>query len=553
VAVLILVASSYLALTGLDSTYFWDDEALLSITAKNFLSTGQLTAWDGRNLYALNNGSYLSRELLVNVPPLDIYVAALSFRIFGISTWAARFPFAIAGLATLLVFALTLREEFGTQSWLWVYALGSLALSVTFLLFIRQCRYYALALLFSSIAYYAYRKCLATRHLLWFIIIGVSSTLLFFSNYLVGGAFLVSLAILHLVFHLRDFSVKDWGKVAIAVGMFASITVPYAIAHRIWHHPGGYFLFLDNIFLDNISVSPEPWLPRKLTLLWWNLRDIDRTSMLPWAVLALLALLLILRRERKLRRVSLEWALLGLGNIVVVALISIQPTINPEYAEVRYLVASLPFFAGLTGILLWLVHKWKKPLALVLFVALVCSNVFTLNILNKDFNWLLPAYIREVHNAYPTSIAAVSDYLRANAKQDELVYANPEYYNWPLLFYVGEKIKICCAMSRYSLISKEDLKEIDAPLWVDEHHPDWIVMFGVHPMNINIVRYFSRLHLSRKLRAVFFEYKLIKILDVYWFETQRPELNWHSFGPKTDFDRNIEGVYIFRRTGPFAR
>ncbi|KKK50595.1 hypothetical protein LCGC14_3123450, partial [marine sediment metagenome] len=232
VAVLILVASSYLALTGLDSTYFWDDEARTAINAKNFLASGQLTGWDGRNLIAYKNGALLDRELKVINPALDNLVTALSFRVFGVSTWAARFPFAIAGLTTLLVFALILREEFGTESWLWVYALGSLALSVAFLLFIRQCRYYALALMFSSLAYYAYRKCLATRHLLWFIIVGISSILLFFSNYLVGGAFLVSLAILHLVFPLRDFSVKDWGKMAMAVGMFASITVPYAINHR---------------------------------------------------------------------------------------------------------------------------------------------------------------------------------------------------------------------------------------------------------------------------------------------------------------------------------
>jgi hypothetical protein len=327
-----------------------------------------------------------------------------------------------------------------------------------------------------------------------------------------------------------------------AVGMFASITVPYAINHRIWYRPV-------------LVRLPEPMIARKLMLLWWHLRDIDRMYLLPWGVLALLVLLTLLRRERKLLRVALEWATLGIVNVVVIALVSYQSTINPTHAEARFFIASLPFFAGLTGILLWLIHKWKKPLGPVMFVVLICSNVFSLHLLNPNtgFRWLLPAYIREIHNAYPTSISAVSDYLRSTAKQDELVYAHPGYFHGPLQFYLGDRIRICCLLDEKSRLSKEDVRKLDAPLFIDEHFPDWIVMFGVHPMNINIVRHFSRLHLSRKLRAVFFKYQLVQVLEVFWAQAQRPELNSHSFGPKTDFDRNIEGVYIFRRTGPFAR
>ena len=80
---LILVTSGYLTLTGLDNTYFWDDEATVSIVAKNFLSTYQFTGWDGRNLYAYRNGTTLDRDLNVHEPPLDILVAALSFGAFS--------------------------------------------------------------------------------------------------------------------------------------------------------------------------------------------------------------------------------------------------------------------------------------------------------------------------------------------------------------------------------------------------------------------------------------------------------------------------------------
>ena len=541
-AVLILVASGYLTLTGLDNAYFWDDEARTANIAKNFLTSGQLTNWDGRNLIAYRRGVYLRPGLKILHMTSHFPVTALSFRLFGVSTWAARFPFAIAGLATLFVFALILKEEFGTQSWLWVYALGSLALSVTFLLFIRQSRYFALSLLFSSFSYYVYRRCLRTRHIGWFILLAISSLALFYSNFLIGGAFLTSLVILHLIFHREDFTIKEWAKLALAVGIFASIAVPYAISHPIFYRP-------------DLGGPPEPMIARKLMLLWWHLREIDRMYVLPWGVLALLALLFLLRRERKLLRVALEWATLGIVNVVVIALVSYQSTISPvRHAEARFLIASLPFFAGLTGILLWFIHQWKKPLALVLFVVLICSNVFSLHLFNPNtgFRWLLPAYIREIHNAYPTSISVVSDYLRTNSKQDELVYAYPEYFHGPLQFYLGDRIRICCLLDEQSPLSKEDLRKLDAPLFNDEHFPDWVIMFGSPRRAFNMLHYFSRPHLQGQ-NIVRSKYRLAKQLDVFWKQTQRPELPWHSFGPTTDFDRRFEGVYIYRRKGPFAR
>lgn len=532
VAVFVFVASGYLTLTGLDNPSFWDDEARTAIVAKNFLASGQLTLWDGRNLLAYRRGAGMEPGLKVHYFSLHYPVTALSFRLFGVSTWAARFPFAIAGLATLFVFAMILREEFGTQSWLWVYSLGVLAFSVTFLLHIRQSRYYALSLLFSSFSYYLYRRCLRTRHIGWFILLAISSIALLYSNFLVGGAFLLSLGILHLVFHRSDFSIKDWAKAALAVTIFASATVPYVLINKTWRHgrvPGPY----------------QPWLERKLTLLWWNLREVNVISALPWMILALLALALILHRQRKLTRIALEWATLGIGNVVVLALVSHQPAVTPAIADIRFLVASLPFFAGLQGILLWLVHQWKKPVGILMFVVLACSNLFTLPLFGRDFQWLLPAYIREIHHEYPSSAGAVSEYLAKHARQDDLVYAYPEYFSGPIMFYVGDKVRLCCLLNKKSPLSKEELRELNAPLFNDEHYPDWFVAFGLHRPAEGMLLHFSRPHLKGR-EIVRFKYRLAERLNIYWDQTQRPELPRHSFGPKTDFDRN-QDVYIFKR------
>jgi hypothetical protein len=536
VAAFIIVFSGYLAFTGLDRTYFWDDEAQTAIPAKNFLSTGKLSGWDGRNLYAYRNGVFLNRDLSPSAPHLQMLVAILSFRLLGISTWAGRFPFVLAGLASLIVFAKVLRDDYGADSWLWVYALGVLAFSVNFLLHIRQCRYYALSLLFALTTYYAYQRCLRYRRTGWFIFLAVSALLLFFSQYLIGGAFLLSLCILHFTFHRSEWSPRDWAKGALAVGLFVFVSLPYIYTNQVWSpHMSDRLPF-------------KPGLYQKLTLLWWHIRDINAISALPWAAVVLLALLVLLRRERNLLRTCLEWATLGLGSVLVISLLSLQLINAPSVVEVRYLVAALPFFAGLNGTLLWLVHQWKKPAAVFLFLLMVCSNVFTLHPFNTRLRWPLPDYVQEVHNEYPTAASAVSDYLRQNAEQDDLVVAYPSHFNWPLMFYVGDMVKLCCFLDKRSPFSKDDLRDLNAPLFKDDNYPDWVVLFGGWQDRLDFMLTFSRPHREGR-HQVAYDYQLARQIDLYWKQTQRPELPWHSFGPRTDFDQQWEKVYIYRRRG----
>jgi hypothetical protein len=147
--VLIFLLSAYLALVRLDNTTFWDDEAHISIMARNFLHTGTWTGWDGRNLLGYGNGSVLEPNLRHIIPQLDAPVIATAFALFGENTWAGRFLFVVAGLVSLALFGLLLRREFAQQSALQIFAFASLGLSVHFLMAIRSCRYYAIAILFA--------------------------------------------------------------------------------------------------------------------------------------------------------------------------------------------------------------------------------------------------------------------------------------------------------------------------------------------------------------------------------------------------------------------
>ena len=90
-----------------------------------------------------DDANYLWRQ----TPWLSIYVAAASFALFDASTFTARLPFAVLGLlAVPSMYLLVARRAFGDRLTA-VIAAGSLLLSVPFLLHVRQCRYYAVAIL----------------------------------------------------------------------------------------------------------------------------------------------------------------------------------------------------------------------------------------------------------------------------------------------------------------------------------------------------------------------------------------------------------------------
>jgi Dolichyl-phosphate-mannose-protein mannosyltransferase len=526
------LAVIYLSVTGLAHTYFWDDEAHVAIIARNVLATGHLTAWDGRNLHAYRNGSVLDKNLRQLGPPLDSLLVAGSFRLFGSSTWAGRLPFVVVGLTSLAIFWLLVHHDFGPEKPTCLYAVSVLGFSPIFLLNIRQCRYYALSLLFSLLAFYAYRRCLATKRLRHFIGLAGASVLLFYSNYFLCVAFLLSLGVVHGMFYGRHFESKEWGKVALAIALFAVATVPHV--ERVLHYPD--------------LGQGGSWIARRLTLWWWNMRDLNLLACLPWTIaVGLFYVLLRYRQSIPTARIAWQWVTFSVAFVAFVALFSPQPTTVSTIADIRYLIIVVPFLAGLAGIFLGFVHQRMQVLACTLLTVLVTTNVLTFTPFERQFRWLLPAYIGEIHRAYPTSYEAAVAFLNKYAAPDDVVFTSPEYTHPPLIFYVGEKVRVCCLLNYHTRLPRATVHSLSAPLFIEEQFPQWFVAFGNHPQMWELLHFFSRSH-QRDNKTIRFSYPLVEVLDVYWRATHRPELPWHTFGPKTNFDRRAEAVYIFQRT-----
>jgi hypothetical protein len=543
---LIGIATLYLALQGLGNHCFWDDEATTAIMARNFIKTGSLTGWDGRNLWTYHDGAAMNRSLHCIDPPGGSLVAAISFRLFGYSNSTGRLPFVVFGIATLVFFWLLLSLEFRDNSEIRYYALLLTAFSYSFLLNIRQCRYYALCMFFSVTSYYLYMLTLEKRTYLRFCLLGVSLALLFYSNYLLCAAFLGAMVLLHLTFYIKSFTKADWAKLGLAVVLFSSLTLPYALWERIWVRPDFSFKAQGPI---NLFVS-------SIIRLCQNLRDLDLIGYIPGYCLVIAAVLIIAQRKRISASPAVwRWAVLIIGYVLTLSVISPQPAIwsnvkgDLRFADIRYLVVLLPFCAGICGWTLTLFHRFRfgRILAVLGLAIILSSNLLSFRLADSRVRWLLPAYISEIHANFRTPYDAVVEFLESKAAPNDLVYSSPEYTLCVLQWYLGEKLLTQGLLRPQTALPRERLADLHASLFLEDTFPRWIVCFGLKdPHCAGSIKFFSRTGYDYTCNSDKNTCTYIDIFNSYLVDMTRPELPFHSFGPVTPVPR-ASGIYIFER------
>ena len=530
---LIFLCAAYLAIVRLDNTYFWDDEAEVGIIGRNLANQGTLTAWDGRNLFAYYYGTTIDKDLRPINPPFQYCVAAASFKVFGASTWSGRFPFVLFGLASLGLFWLILRNSFREQPLIRLYAFGLCAFSMTFLLHIRQCRYFSLTLFFTLLTYYCYARGVTKQRFRDFVVMGAAAALLFYSHFLLSAVVVMSLCVTHLLLQPRQW--KLLLKPIVGLLVFLALTTPYAIAYKVWQRPD--------------LANTEPWFKQKAHLLWWTLRELNSMNMIPWLLTAPTLWFLWRNRKKETVRKVFPWLAFVLGNILFLSLLTSMANGMSE-APMRFFLFMLPFQAVIFAAFLAHVHERQKFVALFLFAGLTFTNVFSLAKGNTQFRWLMPALVCEVHQDYPTSYRATANYLQANVRQDDNVMCFPEYCTYPLMFYAGDKVRFSGLLEPRADVEKQrkfsigQLDALHAPLFADEDFPEYFITFGSQPLASDLMTFFSRPH-RHQGQTVRYYYKPITNLNVLWADLSRPELPRHHFGPKKDFSPE-EGVTIYK-------
>ena len=185
--VAVAIIAALMLLWNLGDQTLWQDEAATAVLAKRMLQFGKPLAYDNRNLITMDyrsgdesatgplremaksaeagvrfyqeRGDYKADTTWVGQPWGQFVLAAASFRLFGVDTWQARFPFALCGVLTIVSLFVFVRSRFDSLT-AWVAVL-LLCGNVYWLLHMRQCRYYApssLLLWWQFVAYWRWQE-----------------------------------------------------------------------------------------------------------------------------------------------------------------------------------------------------------------------------------------------------------------------------------------------------------------------------------------------------------------------------------------------------------
>ena len=290
-AVAVVLVSAWLIFFSLDTRILWIDEAETALLGRSILAHGVPTAFDGRNIISQEVGrEYGSDYVWRWTPWLDKYLAAASFAVLGESTFSARFPFALLGLLCIIsVYPLAL--ALFRDRWIGVLAMAFLALSVPFILHVRQCRYYSPVILCTIWVLYFFVGMGRGRR---FAVAGfvAALTLLFQSSILNAAA--TALALVPCVLVSR-FDGPALRRIALAAGVVLLLNAPsvYLFSpatseprlYRVWD------TVRVHLALTNRYTFPFVTLPLFLGLAWWARR---RPFVASWAWRPFLVLVVFL-------------------------------------------------------------------------------------------------------------------------------------------------------------------------------------------------------------------------------------------------------------------
>jgi len=513
-----IAAACALAFSGITSDKLWDDEANTAIFARNLLERGALTAWDGKNVIGFRDGAELDENLKnVFMPPLQYWLAAGGIALFGGDELGLRAPFVLVGLICLIALALLARGLLG-EGFTWSLAVWIAALSPAFLLYIRNCRYFApgAALCIGLLALAVGR--IPTRRSLAFRAVGAAacSALLMLTSYFNAVATLAALPLLAVFAELRT------RRHAIVVA------AAWAAAGAV----GAYVLSTSNPF-DRPVPRPDEMsgLPRLATLLWWNLRDLGTFEYLPVVLVPVLALPLFFRRLAGVRRTAVAGlAVIGMILVAVVTTTAFSPqsASRSTIADLRYLVPVIPLGAIATAAAVRILWQIARPLAAGTLCVAVFSNLLHLGFLGAYNGWLPPKgiqctlcrYVEEVATDRTTATEALIDYIEKIPK-DEVLLVFPQYMGYSAAYYLPDRAFCCQLRGDHPLTPRLRAELPDYVFWEKAQ---------VGRALINAPRPFlpEGPLMIRGIEMGRFRY--VDALDFPARDCSRPEIPWHAFG-----------------------
>jgi len=432
-SICLVVLAVCLLLPNLGGPYLWQDEAETALVARTIWTHGIPQVTDGHNyFYQTPDNTGAVENVWAWTPWLQFYVAALSLKLFGENQFAARIPFVCIGLLSLLIFFRCLAGVFDFRTAYLSTLL--LILCVPFLLYLRQCRYYALVIFATIWAMNALTGIIRSQKGSGFSLV-IALFIMFHSNYMNWLAFCGAL-----FFFLFLKSDKPHFKkiILLILAISALIQLPWFFFFKTLEPPSTFWLagFLKNTALLGVLYFYE-----------------INSYVTPLLVFLIPLILLILkkgnfREEQAVSRLNFLYF-----NVILIFITIGVSTLGPSF-NLRYLCPVIPNMILLMAVILMTVIKRSLLVGLVLTALTVCTNALNLP-LDLLFN-RIPAYrthglnardtlkppllnyIRELVRPIEDPMSAIVQFLKTNAVKEDVVAMT--YGKYPIMFHTGLRV-----------------------------------------------------------------------------------------------------------------
>jgi len=412
----------------------WQDEAETALLGRSILENGIPKAWDGKNLLSSLNGADFNEDFVWTWHPwAQAYLVALSFSLLGESNFSARLPFAIAGFLTVFFLYLFSYQTTGDRK---ISLLSSflLTISLQYILYSRQCRYYSLLALFTVLILYSFYKLPGKGGVILFVL---SSALLFHSNFLPFFPTLFGLLIF-LIFVNRDRKkIKSFLLSVIIIGL---LTMPWLIYAKG--------------FSQGIKAfgkgSGESFIVQEFELL-----KIVNESVFP-LIFLLFGIIFLFKVTTKYKELYQLLLIILLSNLLFLPYISYFQ----KWIGMRYAVGLIPLFCFFSALIIGRIAEYKRWTSYLIFFTLISTNilnnfpVFIFRALNpmltKDENsrslkrelkemllWKKNYFdfFHELTHHYEGPVEGIVRFLNKYGKQGQMVLTN--YESASILFYTN--------------------------------------------------------------------------------------------------------------------
>lgn len=216
-----------------------------------------------------------------------------------------------------------------------------------------------------------------------------------------------------------------------------------------------------------------------------------------------------------------------------------QPVGQTVEADVRYLAPLIPLgiFLGMAVVRTICRGKWWIVLSLAV-VAFGTNALQLYPFYTGEFRSTISLYARELLDPPNDPYKEAAKWINTHVEPQQTIWVLPDYMTYPLMYHAPKAIYAW----QLSNPPEPQFQGLDPIHFQGVVPPDYVIAFG--PV-VRDVREFLR-----SLEQTGIEYRQIETLDILWLDRYRPELVWRTFAPITNFDRDLEAIYIFQRVRP---